>query len=85
MSRLKLLLIVVPVGHILIFTAYYLWSGDAAGTAMSVVFALAIGLMLYILLPTVRDVGPTAPVDPAWSERPLGAAATTERAERLHH
>jgi hypothetical protein len=65
----KLLIVGVPVGHALMFGAYFLFSGDAAGTAMSVIFAIAMGLMLYILLPTVRDVGPTAPVDPAWAER----------------
>lgn len=70
MSVTKLLLIGVPIGHILIFGAYFLFSRDAAGTAMSVIFALAMGLMLYVLLPTIRDVGPTAPVDPAWSEAP---------------
>ena len=69
MSRTTLLLIGVPVGHALLFAGYFLWSGDPAGTAMSVVFAVAMGLMLYILLPTIRDVGPTAPVDPAWAER----------------
>jgi hypothetical protein len=69
MSRTKLLLILVPIGHAIMFGAYFLFSGDAAGTAMSVIFAIAMGLMIYVLLPTVRDVGPTAPVDPAWAER----------------
>lgn len=79
MSRTKLLLIAVPIGHALLFGGYYLWSRDAAGTAMSVIFAIAMGLMIYILLPTVRDVGPTAPVDPAWAER--GQTPPLERAE----
>ena len=64
----NLLIVAVPIGHAILFGAYFLFSGDAAGTAMSVIFAIAMGLMLYILLPTVRDVGPTAPVDPAWAE-----------------
>ena len=75
----KLLLIGVPVGHAILFTGYYLWSRDAAGTAMSVIFAIAMGLMIYILLPTVRDVGPTAPVDHDWVER--SRAVPVERAE----
>jgi hypothetical protein len=79
MSRTKLLFIVVPVGHAILFAGYYLWSRDAAGTAMSVMFAIAMGLMIYILLPTVRDVGPTAPVDHEWAER--GQALPAERAE----
>lgn len=65
----NILIVAVPIGHAILFGAYFLFSGDAAGTAMSVIFAIAMGLMLYILLPTVRDVGPTAPVDPAWAER----------------
>ena len=69
MSRTKLLLVAVPIGHAILFGAYFLFSGDAAGTAMSIIFAIAMGLMIYILLPTIRDVGPTAPVDPDWSER----------------
>lgn len=70
MSRTtKILMVVIPIGHAIMFAGYFLWSRDAAGTAMSVMFAVAIGLMIYILLPTVRDVGPTAPVDPAWAER----------------
>jgi hypothetical protein len=64
----KLLIVAVPIGHAILFAAYFLLSGDAAGTAMSVIFAIAMGLMIYVLLPTVRDVGPTAPVDPAWAE-----------------
>jgi hypothetical protein len=80
MSRMKLFLIVLlPLGHALLFTGYYLWSRDAAGTAMSVVFAIAMGLMAYILLPTIRDVGPTAPVDPAWAD---GRVAGTDRERR---
>lgn len=79
MSRSKLLLVGVPVGHAILFAGYYLWSRDAAGTAMSVIFAIAMGLMIYILLPTVRDVGPTAPVDHEWVER--SQAVPVERAE----
>ena len=75
----KILIVVVPLGHVLLFAGYFLWSRDAAGTAMSVMFAIAIGLMIYILLPTVRDVGPTAPVDPRWGE-PVGPA-TLENVE----
>ncbi|MEP7081677.1 MAG: hypothetical protein ABI841_01730 [Chloroflexota bacterium] len=65
----NILIVAVPIGHAILFGTYFLFSGDAAGTAMSVIFAIAMGLMLYILLPTVRDVGPTAPVDPAWVAR----------------
>lgn len=76
----KLLIVGVPIGHAILFTGYYLWSGDAAGTAMSVIFAIAIGLMIYVLLPTVRDIGPTAPVDPTW-----GDVAPAPPLERVEH
>ena len=36
------------------------------------VFALAMALFGSILLPTVNDVGPTAPVDPDWEPRRRG-------------
>lgn len=73
----KILLIAAPVGHAILFGGYFLWSGDAAGTAMSVIFAIAMGMMIYILAPTVRDVGPTAPVDPAWAVREQAPALET--------
>jgi len=77
----KLLIVGVPVGHAILFTGYYLWSRDAAGTAMSFIFAIALGLMIYILLPTVRDIGPTAPVDPDWGA--VTPVPPLERAERV--
>jgi len=80
MNSTKMLLIAVPIGHAILFGAYFLFSGDAAGTAMSIIFAIAMGLMIYILLPTIRDVGPTAPVDPDWSER--GRTQPLEPADR---
>ena len=80
MSRTNMLLVAVPIGHAILFGAYFLFSGDAAGTAMSIMFAIAMGLMIYILLPTIRDVGPTAPVDLDWSER--GSAQPLEPADR---
>jgi hypothetical protein len=40
-----------------------------AGTTMLAIFALAMGLFGSILLPSVNDVGPTAPVDPDWEPR----------------
>ena len=50
----------------LILTAgaiYYLWSREPAGSVMLVVFAIAIGLLGFILIPTFPNVGPTAPVE----------------------
>jgi hypothetical protein len=33
---------------------------------MLIVFALAMTIYGWILLPTANDVGPTAPIDPDW-------------------
>lgn len=48
---------------------YWFLSYEPAGTAMLIIFAIAMGLMGWILVPTFGDVGPTAPVDPEWHER----------------
>lgn len=61
--------LLIPVGHALIFGVYWLLSGDAAGTAMSILFALAVAILGFSLLPTLNDVGPTAPVDAEWTDR----------------
>lgn len=61
--------LVLPVGIAIVAGAYWFLSGEAAGTAMLAVFALAMFLFVRILLPTLDDVGPTAPVDPDWHER----------------
>jgi hypothetical protein len=67
MSLLRWLIIPVVIGAVA--AVYWFLSYEAAGTAMLVVFGLAMLLMVRILLPTADDVGPTAPVDPDWHER----------------
>jgi uncharacterized protein involved in response to NO len=42
---------------------------DWAGAAMLVVFAAAMAVMGFVLIPTLDNVGPTAPVDEDWHER----------------
>jgi len=42
---------------------------DWAGAAMLIVFAAAMAVMGAVLLPTLDNVGPTAPVDEDWHER----------------
>lgn len=67
MKLLKILAIpalVVAVAAIYWFLAY-----EPAGTAMLLIFGIAMGVMAWILAPTFGDVGPTAPVDPDWHER----------------
>lgn len=59
-------LIIVPVGILAVAIIYWLLSHDMAGTTMLGVFSIAVAVYGAILLPSVNDVGPTAPVDPDW-------------------
>jgi hypothetical protein len=61
--------LIAPAGIALVALAYWRLSYEMVGTTMLAVFALAMGLFGWILLPTVNDVGPTAPVDPDWEPR----------------
>lgn len=54
----------LPVLIVAIGIAYYLLSYEWIGTVMLIVFAAAMTVMGWILIPTLDDVGPTAPVDP---------------------
>ena len=49
--------------------AYWLLTYEPAGTVLLFLFAIALGVMITVLGPTLNDVGPTAPVDPDWHER----------------
>lgn len=44
----------------------YLWisDGEPAGSAMLLIFAGAVAVFMWVLVPTADNVGPTAPVDP---------------------
>lgn len=46
--------------------AVYWWAtgGEPAGSALLLIFAGAMAVFLWVLLPTSDNVGPTAPVDP---------------------
>ena len=59
----------LPIGIGAVAVIYWWYGHDMAGTTMLGVFALAMALFGSILLPTVNDVGPTAPVDPDWEPR----------------
>ncbi len=68
MSLLKFL--ILPVGILVVAVAYWWMSGyEWSGSIMLAFFAVAMGVMGWILVPTFDDVGPTAPVDPDWDER----------------
>jgi hypothetical protein len=46
--------------------AVYWWAtgGEPAGSALLLIFAAAMAVFLWVLLPTSENIGPTAPVDP---------------------
>ncbi|MBA2263064.1 MAG: hypothetical protein H0W10_00185 [Chloroflexi bacterium] len=48
---------------------YWFLAYEPAGAVMLIIFAIAMGVMGWVLVPTFGDVGPTAPVDPDWHER----------------
>ena len=49
----------------------YLWAshGEPAGSALLLIFAAAMAVFLWVLLPTSENVGPTAPVDPDFEQK----------------
>ena len=61
--------LVLPVLIIAVGATYWFLSYEPAGSAMIVIFGIAMGVMTWALAPTFGDVGPTAPVDPQWHER----------------
>jgi hypothetical protein len=67
MRLLKLLSI--PLLILLTAAVYWFLSYEWAGSVLLLIFAIAMGLMTWILVPTFNDVGPTAPVDADWHER----------------
>lgn len=58
-----------PAIVILVGVVYWFLSYEPAGTAMLLIFGIAMAVMSWVLVPTFGDVGPTAPVDPDWHER----------------
>jgi len=59
----------IPVGILIVAVVYWFVSDyEWAGSVMLLLFAIAMGVMGWVLVPTFNDVGPTAPVDPSWHE-----------------
>lgn len=50
--------------------AYLFLTHEPAGSVLLLIFAAAMGVMSWILLPTLDNVGPTAPVDPDFEQTP---------------
>jgi uncharacterized membrane protein len=67
MSPLKRL--AIPLLVLAIAIIYWFLSYEPAGTVLLFLFSVALGVMMWVLGPTLNDVGPTAPVDPDWHER----------------
>jgi ATP/ADP translocase len=60
--------LILPAGIILIASVYLFFSYEPAGSVMLIVFGIAMALFGWILLPTLDNVGPTAPVDPDFED-----------------
>jgi hypothetical protein len=60
--------LILPIGIILLGLVYWYYSHEPAGAVMLIVFGGAMAVMGFILLPTLDNVGPTAPVDPDFED-----------------
>jgi hypothetical protein len=59
----------LPLLILAVAVIYWFSSYEPAGSAMLAIFAIAMAVMGWALVPTVNDVGPVAPVDESWHER----------------
>jgi len=66
MALLKYL--TIPLGILIVAVVYWFASYEWAGSVLLLIFAIAMAIMGWILVPTLNDVGPTAPVDTDWHE-----------------
>ena len=58
-------ILALPALIALVGAVYWLVSGgEPAGSALLLIFAAAMAVFLWVLLPTANNEGPTAPVDP---------------------
>jgi len=60
--------IILPIGIAIVAAVYWFFSYEMAGAVMLLVFAGAMAVMGWILLPTLDNIGPTAPVDPDFED-----------------
>jgi len=60
----------IPIGILVVALVYWFVSDyDWIGSVLLFIFGIAMAVMGWVLVPTLNDVGPTAPVDPDWHER----------------
>jgi hypothetical protein len=67
MSLLKYM--ILPAGIAAVGVIYWFVSYESIGTVLLIIFAAAMAVMGWILVPTIDNVGPTAPVDPEFEDR----------------
>ena len=60
--------LVLPIVIIVIGVVYGVFSYEWTGTVLLIVFGGAMAVMGWILLPTLDNIGPTAPVDPDFED-----------------
>jgi hypothetical protein len=60
--------LLLPLAIIGLGITYWFLSYEAAGSVMIIVFGGAMAVMGWILIPTLNNVGPTAPVDPDFED-----------------
>jgi NADH:ubiquinone oxidoreductase subunit 6 (subunit J) len=53
---------------LIVGVAYFLLTAEPIGSVLLVIFAIAMGVMSWVLLPTLDNAGPTAPVDPDFEQ-----------------
>lgn len=53
---------------LIVGVAYFLLTAEPIGSVLLVIFGGAMGVMVWVLLPTLDNVGPTAPVDPNFEQ-----------------
>jgi NADH:ubiquinone oxidoreductase subunit 6 (subunit J) len=61
--------LVLPLLIAVVGVIYYWLSYEWIGTVLLIVFAGAMAVMGWILIPTLNDAGPTAPIDPDFEYR----------------
>ena len=66
MSLLKYMLL--PLAIAVVAAVYWFFSYEWIGTVLLAIFAAAMAVMGWILVPTIDNVGPTAPVDPDFED-----------------
>jgi hypothetical protein len=58
----------IPLAIAILAGVYWFGSYEPAGSVMLLIFSVAMAVMGWILLPTLNDVGHTAPIDPDFED-----------------